>query len=297
MDGVLSGDKKSIARAISLVENEVDGYLELLGLLPIKQTPVIGITGPPGAGKSSLTDALIEIYIQHHKQVAVLCVDPSSPFNLGAILGDRIRMSDWYNNDKVYIRSLATRGALGGLAPKIMEVTDLLKAGPADVVIIETVGVGQSEIEIAGLADCTIVTMVPEAGDEIQTIKAGIMEIADLFVVNKADRPGAQQFVNSLGEMMSPGISGERKKIPVLKTSALQKDGIAELYDAIQQSLQQNSGNEERKKWLLMEKAYKLIQYYLSQKVSKGKLQEQITQQQPSNIYAFVQAFIEDEGL
>jgi LAO/AO transport system kinase len=170
---IQQGDVKALARSISLVENEVPGYELLLQSLPSNKQPVIGITGPPGAGKSTLTDALIAAFTAEGKKVGVLCIDPSSPFNLGALLGDRIRMSDWYNNPNVFIRSLATRGALGGLHPKIIEITDLLKSAPVDCVIIETVGIGQSEIEIAGLADITVVVLVPEAGDEIQTMKAG----------------------------------------------------------------------------------------------------------------------------
>ena len=166
------GDIKTLARCISLVENEVAGYENLLQLLPSSSTPVIGITGPPGAGKSTLVDALIGSLTQQGKKIGILCVDPSSPFNLGALLGDRIRMSNWYNHPNVYIRSLATRGSLGGLHPKIIEITDLLKAASFDYILIETVGVGQSEIEIAGLADITVVVVVPESGDEVQTMKA-----------------------------------------------------------------------------------------------------------------------------
>ena len=147
---IQQGDVKALARCISLVENEVPGYELLLQSLPSNNQPVIGITGPPGAGKSTLTDALIGALKEGGKKVAVLCIDPSSPFNLGALLGDRIRMSDWYNNPNVFIRSLATRGSLGGLHPKIIEITDLIKAAPVDYIIVETVGVGQSEIEIAG---------------------------------------------------------------------------------------------------------------------------------------------------
>ena len=145
-----AGDFKTIARSISLIENEAEGYEELLQSLPLSHTHIIGVTGPPGAGKSTLVDGLIGLLIKDQKKVAVLCVDPSSPFNLGALLGDRIRMSEWYNNPNVYIRSLATRGSLGGLHPKIIEITDLLKAALFDYIIIETVGVGQSEIEIDG---------------------------------------------------------------------------------------------------------------------------------------------------
>src|ERR1044072_8338854 len=188
---VQQGDIKALARSISLIENEITGYEELLQSLPVSHIPVIGITGPPGAGKSTLTDALIGELVKKQKKVAVLCVDPSSPFNLGALLGDRIRMSNWYTHPNVFIRSLATRGSMGGLHPKIIEITELVKTAGYDYVIVETVGVGQSEIEIAGLADTTVVVVVPEGGDEVQTMKAGLMEIADIFVVNKADRRGA----------------------------------------------------------------------------------------------------------
>ena len=174
------GNTKSLARTISLVENEVEGYEWLLQQLPASSAKITGITGPPGAGKSTLTDALIGEIVSQNKKVGVLCVDPSSPFNLGALLGDRIRMSEWYNHPDVFIRSLATRGSLGGLHPKIIEISDVMKAAGFDHIIIETVGVGQSEIEIAGLADTTVVVVVPESGDEVQTMKAGLMEIADV---------------------------------------------------------------------------------------------------------------------
>ena len=151
-----------------------------------------------------MVDALIEALISKGKKWVVLCVDPSSPFNLGAVLGDRIRMSDWYVHPNVFIRSLATRGSMEVCIPKIIEITDLMKAFPFDHIIVETVGVGQSEIEIAGLADSTVVVLVPEAGDEVQTMKAGLMEIADLFVVNKADRPGADLFVKICGRCSLP---------------------------------------------------------------------------------------------
>jgi len=220
------GDTKALARCISFVENEVNGYEELLLQLALNNTTkIIGITGPPGAGKSTLTDALIGELIKGNKKIGVLCVDPSSPFNFGSLLGDRIRMSEWYNNPNVFIRSLATRGSLGGLHPKIIEITDVMKAAGFDYIIIETVGVGQSEVEIAGLADVTVVVLVPEGGDVIQTMKAGIMEIADIFVVNKSDRPDADVFVNNLMMMLAP-LTNNDKKIPIIKTVATEKKGI-----------------------------------------------------------------------
>ncbi|HLD53997.1 MAG TPA: methylmalonyl Co-A mutase-associated GTPase MeaB [Sediminibacterium sp.] len=255
--GIQIGNHQSIARAISLVENEVEGYDHFLQSLPIGKTPITGITGPPGAGKSTLTDALIGHWTAQGKKVAILCIDPSSPFNMGALLGDRIRMSDWYNHPGVYIRSLATRGSLGGLHPYIIEITAILQTAGFDEIIVETVGVGQSEIEIAGLADTTVVVVVPEAGDEVQTMKAGLMEIADVFVVNKSDRPDADSFVKNLRLMMAPAFNTD-KKIEVIKTVASQKEGIVELANAIE-AHQQHISINNRKIWLLTERVYQLI--------------------------------------
>ena len=285
---IKSGDRKSLARCISLVENESTGYDVFLQSLPTENTAIIGITGPPGAGKSTLTDALIGTYVQAGKKVAVLCVDPSSPFNMGALLGDRIRMSQWYNSGNVFIRSLATRGSLGGLNPKIIEITDVLKAADFDFIIVETVGVGQSEIEIAGLADVTVVTIVPEAGDEIQTMKAGVMEIADVFVVNKADRPGADTFVKNLRLMLAPTFTNHKEEVEVIKTVASKQDGIEALQKAIDKVLV-NSKNE-RKAWLLAEKAFHLIQKEKMKSIDKQKLKIEIENAtEPINIYKFVQ--------
>ncbi len=292
LNNIKSGDVKALARAISLVENEFPGYQQLLEQTPLSQSAkIIGITGPPGAGKSTLADALIEQIIKLEKKVAVLCVDPSSPFNLGAVLGDRIRMSNWYTHPDVFIRSLATRGAMGGLHPKIIEITDLLKAAPYDYIIVETVGVGQSEIEIAGLADVTIVVVVPEAGDEIQTMKAGLMEIADIFVVNKSDRPDADTFVKNLRQMLAPAFSTHYNEVPVLMTVASTKEGVAELFDTVVHQLKK-AHLTDKHFWLLAEKAYYLIQQKRMKGVDKAVLKKEIEEEiikGKFNLYSFIQ--------
>lgn len=289
-----SGDIKSLARAITIVENELSGFEELLQLLPANQnTPIIGITGAPGAGKSTLVDALIGKMVADGKRVAVLCVDPSSPFNLGAVLGDRIRMSDWYVNDAVYIRSLATRGSLGGLHPKIIEITDVLKAAPFDYILVETVGVGQSEIEIAGLADATVVVVVPEGGDEVQTMKAGLMEIADIFVLNKSDRPGADQYVKNLRLMLAPAFHTHEQEIAIIKCVANKGKGAAELWNAIKNYLCSSHFNE-RKAWLLAEKAYHLIANKRMKDIDKNSLRELISRELAIgsfNLYGFIKQY------
>ncbi len=288
---IQKGNSKALARCISLVENETAGYETLLEALPIVTLPVIGITGPPGAGKSTLVDALIEKIVSDNKKVAVLCVDPSSPFNLGALLGDRIRMSEWYSNPNVFIRSLATRGSLGGLHPKIIEISDLLKAAAFDYIIVETVGVGQSEIEIAGLADVTVVVVVPEAGDEVQTMKAGLMEIADIFVVNKADRPDADAFVKNLQQMLAPAFNNHNETVPIIKTTASQKKGIDVLMDAVSKHLQLKTTNTKRN-WLLAEKAYHLIQQKKMNNISKQMLKDDINAEGSNfNLYRFIKKY------
>lgn len=269
------GDTKSLSRCISIVENESEGYKQILQELHFdKQIPVIGVTGPPGAGKSSLVNELTDYIAQKGKKIGIIAVDPTSPFNYGSLLGDRVRMSGHFTNPNVFIRSMATRGSLGGLSQKIYEVTDLMKNACFDVIIIETVGVGQSEVEIAGLADTTIVVMVPEAGDEVQTIKSGVMEIADIFVVNKSDREGADAFVKNLEGM----VHGRKEnKTPVIKTIATKKEGIDKLYKAIE-THHSNNSSRERKAILVFEKTLRLVVERKIQSIDKQKLKRELTE-------------------
>ncbi|WP_205508326.1 methylmalonyl Co-A mutase-associated GTPase MeaB [Longitalea arenae] len=291
LEQIQAGSPKAISRCLSLVENEVPGFDRFLATLPINEhTQIIGITGPPGAGKSTLTDALIGELVTAQKKVAVLCVDPSSPFNMGALLGDRIRMSEWYSHPNVFIRSLATRGSLGGLHPKIIELTEVLKAAPFDFIVIETVGVGQSEVEIAGLADLTVVVLVPEAGDEVQTMKAGLMEIADIFVVNKADRPDADTFYRNLKLMLQPAFHAVAIDIPVIKTIASQKQGVHELFEAIGTGLKHVQATEKKFR-LLADKAYYLLQKHRMKDIRKEDLLAAIQQENITNVYSFITRF------
>lgn len=220
---------KELSRQITIIENELDGYEDLVSKLTYaKDTKVIGITGPPGAGKSTLLNALLTELSTTHK-VAVIAVDPSSPFSHGALLGDRLRMLQHYNNQNVYIRSLATRGLLGGVSAKTMEVADLCRNAGFDYVFIETVGVGQSEIEIVSLADVTVLVLVPESGDDIQAMKAGIMEAADIYVINKFDRDGADKLFFHLSSLLQM----HHKTSSVIKTSAINNQGILDLMSKI----------------------------------------------------------------
>jgi LAO/AO transport system kinase len=256
-----------------------------LASLPSFETKLIGVTGPPGAGKSTLVDALIGEVIKENKKAAVLCVDPSSPFQLGALLGDRIRMSQWYTHPDVYIRSLASKGSMGGLHPRIIEITSVVAAANFDYIFIETVGVGQSEVEIAGLADVTVVVLVPEAGDDIQSMKAGLMEIADIFVVNKTDRPSADTLVKNLQQLLAYD-----QHIPVIKTIASQLVGIDQLLSQINQ----HNKFHTRRNWLLARRAFHLIQQKRMLDVTVEKLEKMIEQESKNhqfNLYSFIQNF------
>jgi GTPase len=291
LENIITGDFKALAKTISKIENENSD--ELLKLLPSSNKKIIGITGPPGAGKSTLVDCMIAEYIKQEKKIGVLCVDPSSAFTHGALLGDRIRMSTWYNHPDVYIRSLATRGSIGGLHPAIIEITDVMKTAPLDKIIIETVGVGQTETEITALADTTVVVLVPEAGDEIQTMKAGLMEIADVFVVNKSDRPDAEKFVKNLRSMIAPAFQIKQKEIPVIKTIATEKTGVDELIKKIEWH-ENLSGTNDKKINLLAEKAYQLIQQKRMSDINKEELLAAINsiyKNADFNLYRFIENF------
>lgn len=240
LSDIQAGNISKLSRAVSFIANNTKGNEMLYTDLPVSNVPVIGITGPPGAGKSTLTDKIIGELVRHGKNVAVLCVDPSSPFTNGAILGDRIRMSEWYNHPSVFIRSLATRGSLGGLPANAAKIISLVKQAPFDYILIETVGVGQNEIEIASLADLTIVVLVPESGDDIQVMKAGLMEIADIFVVNKCDRPGSDHFASDLESMLHETCHAQEKPIRVIKTIGNTRHGVADLVLVINEFLSSN---------------------------------------------------------
>lgn len=287
------GHERAIARAISWVENQHPGALELLEQLQ-GRTPIIGITGPPGAGKSSLVNALALHWSAQNLRTAIVAVDPSSPFNLGSLLGDRLRMPGLFLDPKVYIRSVSARGSLGGLCASIIEICDVLKQAQFDHIIVETVGVGQSEIEIAGIADTTVVVTVPESGDEVQTLKSGIMEIADIFVVNKSDRDGADAFANHLKKLAHYRMGDGAWECPVLKTMAMEGVGIQALSEAIIAHQSQGISNQ-RKLHLLAEKAYRLIQRNRMQNISLQDLRNHIAEALNSgdfNLYRFTKKFL-----
>lgn len=286
LTGIKKGDFRVLARALTLVENDLEPAEDLLKNLHINlNTPVIGITGPPGAGKSTLVNAITANFAAMGKKTAILAVDPTSPFNFGSLLGDRIRMAQQFNNPNVYIRSIATRGALGGVSVKTLEMIDVLKSSNFDMILVETVGVGQSEIEIAGLADQTVVVLVPESGDEIQNIKSGLMEIAQGFVVNKADRDGAEIFANNLKKL----VRGQHQNIPIFKTVADKGEGITELCNWL---LTRNTFTNDRKHLLLVEKAYRIIQHQRMLDVDLIKLRNAIDKallDGDFNVYRFVE--------
>ena len=234
VERLLAGDRRALARTVTLVENRTDAGREALAKLyqHTGKAHIVGITGGSGAGKSTLTNALALELRKRHCTVGIIAVDPSSPFTRGAILGDRIRMQELTKDPQIFVRSMATRGEIGGLAAMTSDVASVLDASGKDIVIIETVGAGQDEVEIAGAAETTVVVLTPAGGDDVQAMKAGIMEIADVLVVNKADLPGADSLK---GLLLAATTSASRGRVetPVLSTVALKREGITELADAI----------------------------------------------------------------
>lgn len=226
IDGVNNGDFLLLSKVITHLENKDAGTTDYIAQLPKTKIPVVGITGPPGAGKSTLIAGVVGALVGAGKKVAVVSVDPSSILHNGALLGDRIRMREWYLNPSVFIRSFASRGHLGGLIPTIGEIVKLLQCAGFDYVMLETVGVGQSEVQVVQFAYPTILVLVPEAGDDIQMMKSGLFEVANIFVVNKTDRPDAKKFINHLTQALSEKTN---VKTHLVQTIANTGEGIPEL--------------------------------------------------------------------
>jgi GTPase len=269
---LLAGDKRALARGISLVEDDdPEGWELVREVYPhTGGASVVGFTGPPGAGKSTLIGALIKHQRALEREVAVLSIDPSSPFRGGALLGDRIRLSEHFLDPGVFIRSMATRGALGGLAEASLQAALLMDAAGKDDVFLETVGVGQAEVEVATATDTTLVVVAPGWGDYVQVAKAGILEIADVFVVNKADRDGADEAARDLRNMLRMGPPMQWTP-PVVKTSAADGEGLDELWDAISRHRdhQEESGTlEEKRRRRIMEEVKSMVAFRLRERTA-----------------------------
>lgn len=285
LSGISRADQRFLARGISLVENgHPFGQSLLLNIKPKADVPVIGVTGPPGAGKSTLVHALVSALIKEDKRIAILAVDPSSPFNNGALLGDRIRMTSLYTHPLVFIRSLASRGALGGLTEKTIEITDILRASNFDYIFIETVGVGQSELDIVGLADLTLLVLVPESGDDVQQVKSGIMEIADVFIVNKSDRPDSDKFARALKK----SIKFSHKNIPVINVVASGSTGIDRVLPYLKHPLM---GDKSKQVDLIARKAWRLMQQERMRDINWTEFRQDLVEKmkdQDFNLYSFI---------
>ncbi len=267
-----SCDKRTVAKALTIIENDNEGRNEILKRIYSHTGNAfkIGLTGPPGAGKSTLTNALVKLMIHKGLKVGIIAVDPTSPFTGGALLGDRIRMNEIGMLPEVYIRSMATRGSLGGLSLNVVEACDIFDAAGKDFIIIETVGVGQSELDIAKTADTTIVVLVPESGDSVQAMKAGLMEIADIFTLNKADRDGADGVAASIKNVIHLKPPTEDKwEIKVFKTVGTTNKGIEELFSEIlvhKAHLEESGYLKKKRKQNLLKKIHELIYNRLENK-------------------------------
>jgi LAO/AO transport system kinase len=274
---VRARDRRAIARAISAVESgETSGTELLKRLFPASgKAQVIGVTGSPGTGKSTLVEKLAGAYRVAGARVGIVAVDPTSPFSGGALLGDRIRMQTLAGDKEIYIRSMATRGQLGGLAPTTHDVVTILDAAGCDVVLIETVGVGQDEVEVARLADATALLLVPGMGDDVQAFKAGVMEIADLYVINKTDLPGAERLEQEVEAMLSLASRADGWRPPIVKAIATQGFGVGEVRQALEQfrSFQEKSaGKEKRRRAYWRGRLLELLRRDLFEKVARERL-------------------------
>lgn len=259
---IQAGERSALARAITIVENNEENYLELVSKLysSPSQSHIIGITGSPGTGKSTLVDKLAYVLGERGKSVAVLAIDPSSPFSKGAILGDRIRMVSAQKSSNTFIRSIASRGEVGGLAKSVRNIITLLEAFRFEAILIETVGSGQTEVEIMNLAHSTLVVTAPGLGDEIQAQKAGIMEIADMFVVNKADLPNAEITAQQIQQILLSEEVINRKQVPIFLTSATNETGVKELVDNIEERWREINETGERNNIEALHAHYKLME-------------------------------------
>jgi len=282
VERIFKNDKRAISRAITIIESGNSHSTELLKDLHknIGNAYRIGITGPPGAGKSTLTNQLTKFYRTKNKKVGIIAVDPTSPFTGGALLGDRVRMSEVGCDDNVFIRSMATRGSLGGLSKKTIDAADVLDAAGYNIIIFETVGVGQSELDVAKAADTTIVVLVPESGDSIQAMKAGLMEIADFFVLNKSDRPGADSAMSALKTILMMRDHTEKSWLPnIIKTVASENTGTKEIADEIskhQQFLELNGLLKQNREKNYKERIKEIVEYLLKDEFWKEKRAESL---------------------
>jgi LAO/AO transport system kinase len=262
IDEMKAGSERALARLISRVENRAPGWLEAMKQLHTMsgKAQVVGITGAPGAGKSTLTDKLTSELVTRGYKIGVIAVDPSSPFTGGALLGDRLRMTKVCSLEGVFVRSMATRGALGGLSLAARDIVKIMDAAGKDIILIETVGVGQDEIDVVKTADNVMLVCVPGMGDGIQAIKAGIMEIASIFVVNKADREGANRTAAEIQMMLTMTSNPSDKKIPILKTIASTGEGVMELIDVLLEDLESEGGNKNWQEERAREEIFTLLE-------------------------------------